>query len=722
MKLIILLFCCFSLVLSNQTDTTIYHLESLNINSQNSNFDLERLLPVENAAIYAGKKTEVINMSKVLGNIANNNSRQIFAKISGLNIWEGEGGGLQLSIGGRGLSPQRVSNFNTRQNGYDISADALGYPESYYTPPMESIDRIEIVRGAASLQYGTQFGGFLNFKLQQPEHNQKLAIQSRQTGGSFGLLNTFNSVKTSFKNLSIYSYFHFKRGDGWRDYSNFSQTGAHLNMKYFVNDKFSINFEYTKMYYLSRQPGGLTDLEFQKNPINSYRKRNWFEVDWNLFSNTIDFKINNNLKLNIRNFGLIASRNSLGILERPDRMDIGGNRDLIKGEYNNFGNETRLLYNYNFFNLPQVLIAGVRLYKGLTYQYQGLGSDKDDANFNMLNNNMNYQFPGYNISYFFEHLINITNKLSITPGFRIEKIVTNANGYYTKNEKDLAGNIISSQIINEDKNKSRNFALFGLGISYNLNNDNEVYTNFSQNYRAINFSDIRVSNPNFRIDPNLKDDNGWTYDFGLRGKFEDIINYDFTLFYVQYNGKIGEIFKTDSTTFVPFRERTNISDARTYGLESVVEINLLKILRIEVNSGLFYFINFSYIDAKYINSKSNNVENKNVELSPNVILKTGLNYKNNNYQANIQASYMSEQYTEATNTRVSSNAIYGIIPSYLVLDFSLKHIGSFFTIEGGINNLLNQMYFTRRAVGYPGPGIIPSDGINFYLNINFLIN
>ena len=149
---------------------------------------------------------------------------------------------------------------------------------------------------------------------------------------------------------------------------------------------------------------------------------------------------------------------------------------------------------------------------------------------------------------------------------------------------------------------------------------------------------------------------------------------------------------------------------------------MLKILRIEANSGLFYFINFSYIDAKYINSKSNNVENKNVELSPNVILKTGLNYKNNNYQANIQASYMSEQYTEATNTRASSNAIYGIIPSYLVLDFSLKHIGSFFTIEGGINNLLNQMYFTRRAVGYPGPGIIPSDGINFYLNINFLIN
>ena len=87
--------------------------------------------------------------------------------MSGLNIWESDGAGVQLGIGGRGLSPNRNSNFNTRQNGYDISADPLGYPESYYSPPLEAIERIEIVRGAASLQYGTQFGGMLNFKFKK---------------------------------------------------------------------------------------------------------------------------------------------------------------------------------------------------------------------------------------------------------------------------------------------------------------------------------------------------------------------------------------------------------------------------------------------------------------------------------------------------------------------------------------------------------------------------
>ena len=123
-------------------------------------FGLKQLKPVEGTAIYAGKKSEVVLLSNVQGNLASNNARQIYAQVAGLNIYENSIGGLQLNIGGRGLDPNRTANFNTRQNGYDISADVLGYPESYYTPPAEALQEIQVVRGAASLQYGTQFGGF----------------------------------------------------------------------------------------------------------------------------------------------------------------------------------------------------------------------------------------------------------------------------------------------------------------------------------------------------------------------------------------------------------------------------------------------------------------------------------------------------------------------------------------------------------------------------------
>ena len=192
-----------------------------------SNFG--HLYQVDGMKITAGKKSEVIRVDMLNVNKATNNTRQIFAKVAGLNIFENDGSGLQLSIGGRGLDPNRTSNFNVRQNGYDISADALGYPESYYTPPAEPQKKIEIIKGAASLQYGTQFGGLLNFEMKQPEDGSKpLVVESRQTVGSFGFLGSFNSIGGTSGKLSYYAYAHYKKGNGWRPNSQFESFNACL--------------------------------------------------------------------------------------------------------------------------------------------------------------------------------------------------------------------------------------------------------------------------------------------------------------------------------------------------------------------------------------------------------------------------------------------------------------------------------------------------------------
>ena len=49
--------------------------------------------------------------------------------------------------------------------------------------------------------------------------------------------------------------------------------------------------------------------------------------------------------------------------------------------------------------------------------------------------------------------------------------------------------------------------------------DNELYSNLSQNYRSVTFSDISVVNPAFMIDPNISDEYGQTFDLGFRGKY-----------------------------------------------------------------------------------------------------------------------------------------------------------------------------------------------------------
>ena len=185
-------------------------------------FNIRKLEDIEKMSVYSGKKTEVIKVDQAIASLATNNARQIYNQISGLNVFQNDDAGLQLNIGGRGLDPNRTSNFNTRQNNYDISADVLGYPESYYTPPPEAIEEIQIIRGAASLQYGTQFGGLLNFIFKEPNSSKPIELITRNSLGNNQLYTNFTSISGTVKKISYYTFANYKRGDGFRPNSSFN--------------------------------------------------------------------------------------------------------------------------------------------------------------------------------------------------------------------------------------------------------------------------------------------------------------------------------------------------------------------------------------------------------------------------------------------------------------------------------------------------------------------
>jgi len=65
----------------------------------------------------------------------------------------------------------------------------------------------------------------------------------------------------------------------------------------------------------------------------------------------------------------------------------------------------------------------------------------------------------------------------------------------------------------------------------------------------------------------------------------------------------------------------------------------------------------------------------------------------------------------------TANATAGLIPSYTITDLSATYRVEKYTFKGGINNLSNEKYFTRRSGGYPGPGLMPSDARSFYLSL-----
>ncbi len=703
-----------SLAITTQTVT-------INGLADQQQYGLRRLNNVEGTAIYAARKTEVIELGNVVGNLATNNAREVYKGIAGLNIWENDGAGIQLAIGARGLDPNRTSNFNTRQNGYDISADALGYPESYYTPPTQALRRIEIVRGAASLQYGTQFGGLLNFVFKNGPPDKAFEFVSENTIGSFGLLNTFNSIGGTKDKLNYYAFYQYKRGDGWRPNSGFEQHTAFANASLKLSPALQLGFDYTFMGYLAQQPGGLVDFEFAQDPRQSRRARNWFRVNWNLAALNIDYRFSESTRLNMRNFLLIAGRDALGELGPINRPDPMRERDLIAGDYRNFGSETRLLHRYEIGSNIANFLVGLRYYQGFTRNRQGDGTDGSDPDFRFINPEepewSSYDFPSRNVALFAENLFNIGTRLTITPGIRFEYIRTASDGYYK--QRIYAGDqLIFEQRFDDARTNERSFFLLGLGASFKLRESVEFYGNFSQNYRSINFSDLAIVNPNLVIDSLLRDENGYNADLGLRGSFAgDRLRFDLSIFYLRYRDRIGtaEIAVPDPIVIERLvNYRTNIGNARIAGLEAYAEADLWRLWRgVDSPVSLSAFVNFSVLNGKYLSGGPQFV-GKDVELIPPLSFKTGLTFRYKRLQASCQYARVQQHFSDATNAVQVADATRGIIPSYQVMDAALSYELGRFRFQTGVNNLLNEAYFTRRATGYPGPGIIPADGRSFY--------
>ena len=691
-------------------------------------FALKRMRDYEKTAIYAGKKTEVIVIEQSMANLAANNARQIFNQIPGLNIYQNDDAGLQLHIGGRGLDPNRTSNFNTRQNGYDISADVLGYPESYYTPPAEAIEEIQIIRGAASLQYGTQFGGLVNFKLKDATTYRPIAGVIRNTIGTNSLYTNFTQLSGRLSKWRYIGHVNIKKGNGFRPNSKFNSSNVFAKISYDFSENTILSAEVTYLDYLAQQAGGLTDDLFNGNPYQSNRERNWFGLYWFLYNIKFEHALSDNSNISVNFFGLNAQRNAIGFRSnRVSQIDPYEERDLIKGDFNNFGIEARWLKKYILRDKKAVFLFGGKYYSAKNTSAQGPGSASNEADFSFFkeeypsySQQSNYTYPNENISVFSENIFYINKNLSITPGLRYENILTATKGNYQRINTDAAGNVILNETLNSMESRRRSFVLLGLGLSYKALRSLEYYANISQNYRSVTFADISIINPAFSINPNITDENGYTIDLGIRGKIKKMISFDLNLFHLSYQNRIGFIQKAFKDGSVK-SERGNVGDANLSGLESLIDLNLSELFHLNIKKySLNSFINYSFIKTRYSKSNIPGIEGKKVEFVPKDNLKFGLRFGYKNLTLNMQYSYVSEQYTDSSNA-VEGNlsGVIGLIPEYEIVDLSGAFKLNKFKLEFGINNALNEAYFTRRATGYPGPGIIPSSGRNFYLSTQF---
>ncbi len=680
--------------------------------------DITHLSDEENGYLYNGKKNESITLSGTNANIAIKTGRQLFSKVPGVFVYDMDGGGNQINIATRGLDPHRSWEFNIRQNSVIINSDMYGYPASHYSAPMESFEKIDLVRGTGALQYGAQFGGMVNYITKKPD-TAEFAFESINTAGSFGLLSSYNAISGTIKKFSYYAYYYRRHSDGYRKNSRSDADAQFIQLQYQFCDKVSLKAELGRSKYLYQIPGPLTDSMFNADPRMSTRARNYFSPDIYVPSLTLNWKLTSQTRMIVTASGVFGDRSSV-------QLDAFANvPDLIEPSTGQFRNrqvdidgfksrtlESRIVHDYHIGNMKSKLAAGIVYMNNDLHRRQlGKGTTGSDYDLALVEPGFgrDIHFRTNNISFFAENSFKINSRWSISPGIRLENGSSKMNGlikYYTVNE-------LPTTI-------DHRFALLGINSQYSVNRENTLYAGVSQAYRPVIFKDIVPASTYEQIDKNLKDASGYNIEAGIRGKILNHLQYDISLFSLSYKNRMGTVVLQDNLGS-SYTYKTNIGNSITRGMELFVQY------KIPISNNLYagFFTSTSYMKAKFKTGQvSNGTSNKSivgnkVEAVPDLISRWGLDVLYKGLSCTLLYNYTSSSFSDALNTvDPPASGARGFTPAYSIWDFNASiKAGHLFTIRTGVNNIFDTQYFTKRPTFYPGPGIWPSDGRNVYVTV-----
>lgn len=677
-------------------------------------------LPEEQGTyIHSGKKTELIQLGYLNADLSSKNGRQVFAKVPGVFVYDMDGAGNQVNIATRGLDPHRGWEFNMRKNGVMINSDMYGYPASHYSMPFESIERIELVRGTGSLQYGAQFGGMLNYITKRADSTGNFGFENITTTGSYNLISSYNAVSGTLGKFRYYAYHQQKNRDGYRREEHTSSAAQQVALEYAPSRQFSLQLEWSRSAYTYKIPGALNDSMFAEDPRQATRTRNYFNPNIHVPAITIHWQINADSRLQLTSSAVLGKRNSV-LFDKPtnvmDTINTAtmqyNNRQVDIDRFNSYTTELRLLQHYRTRQQEHTLTAGLQyMNNDLHRTQQGKGTAGADYDLSLVSPvwGRDLHFKTTNLALFAENRFSLLKRLIVTAGARIETGRTDMSGiiqYYPANKIPLS--------------IQHRFPLLGAGIQYRISEQLQLYGGWSQSYRPMIFKDLVPASLYEQVDPDIKDAHGYNAEIGFRGSWR-MLKWDVTAFLLRENHRFGTLAQTDAANNL-ITYRTNIGNSRSRGLEILLEGNW----QFGRNAVLSVFTSTSFMQARYLEAqvKTGNsniiVSGNKVESAPDFTSRNGAAIRTPLLSISLLHSYVSATFADALNTvtPTPTTGAVGLVPAYGLLDLNGSvRISKHLSCKINLNNLLNKQYFTKRPLFYPGPGIWPSEGRNWSASV-----
>jgi Fe(3+) dicitrate transport protein len=457
-------------------------------------------------------------------------------KVPGVFTRDEEGFGLRPNIGIRGLNPTRSTKVLLLEDGIPLAYAPYGDNASYYHPPVERFDRIEVLKGSSQIAFGPHtVGAVVNYITPpvpaDPEGKLSAAFGNedfREVHGSYG---------DSYGKTGFIAHGTYKETDGARENMNFRIYDLNLKVVHELTERQALTLR--SSYYDEDSQvtySGLTLAEWQDDPRqNPFENDHMYAYRWST-SATHRFELNPATTFLTNAYYTYFNRDwwrqASNSNQRPnDRSDPAcggmanlnttcGNEGRVR-QYWTAGIEPRMTVEHGLFGVDNVTEAGMRYHEEDQYRVQ--------ANGDLPNSREPGTGPNAGIREDSDRRVKATSafvqnrfdfgRWTLTPGVRFESI-----------DYDRVDNLLGTR-----GETSVDQWIPGIGATYEAVPGTVVFAGVHRGFSPPGVADI-VTAQGGTVD--LDAELSWNYELGVRSLPLDGVSLEATVFRLDFENQI----------------------------------------------------------------------------------------------------------------------------------------------------------------------------------------
>ena len=609
--------------------------------------------------------------------------------VPGVNARDEEGYGAIPNIGIRGLSPNRSTKVLILEDGAPIQPSLFLSNASYYSPPVERISSIEVLKGATGLRYGPNtIGGVINYQSKTPLKDG--IVKGKLGSHGYRLLELEAGTSSEQKSMGgginlITSEANGFRNNGYRMNDFLVKGGMAIGQSQWLGLKLTRYENEINTSYVGLRPD-----EFIHTPTKNPAPDDQF------LSNRTSFDINHELEIDTstklktlmywsqleRNFWRrdVASKTRQG----TSFVDCGGTAYCVTGRNRNFdmlGIDSRLFTNYQAFGIQNESEIGVRLHSETMSNKTERSNAGPRARTGVITGNENNDAKA--VALYLQNRFLFTDQFAVTPGVRVES--------YRQNRKNEMNGV---------QGQANNTELVpGIGATWQLAPELQLYSSF---YKGFAPAMISAAISGDGVDQKLDAERSMNIEFGFRGQAQKW-TYEGAAFRMDFSNQIVNQALSGGIS------KTNGGQSLHQGAEGA--------LGYAITSAWSVLANATYIPVAEFKGGALGPIGNRIPYTPKLTGNLGLNYSKDGLKSFLNAYHVSSQYADSVNTVEESNdGTKGLIPAFTTLNWSVvyspqKHLKLF----GIIRNLFDKKFISGRSPD----GIFPGAERNFEIGLAY---